>query len=53
MARPTGGTQLTPLAGREWLGALEAVLTATRRDDLKHGTDAAYVAGSVSKECRE
>jgi hypothetical protein len=37
----------------EWSGALDAALTATRRDDLKHGTNAAYVAGSVCKECRE
>ena len=33
--------------------ALEAALTATRRNDLKHGTTAAYVAGSVCKDCRE
>jgi hypothetical protein len=26
---------------REWSAALEAALTATRRDDLKHGTNAA------------
>jgi hypothetical protein len=26
---------------------------ATRRDDLKHGTNAAYVAGCVCMECRE
>jgi hypothetical protein len=37
----------------EWSAALEAALTATRRDDLKHGTNAAYVAGCVCKECRE
>jgi catechol 2,3-dioxygenase-like lactoylglutathione lyase family enzyme len=28
-------------------------LTATRRDDLQHGTNAAYVHGCVCKECRE
>jgi hypothetical protein len=32
---------------------LEAALTATRRDDLKHGTTAAYVRGCVCSECRE
>ena len=37
----------------EWSAALEAALTATRRDDLKHGTTAAYVAGCVCSECRE
>jgi hypothetical protein len=37
----------------KWSAALEAVLTATRRDDLMHGTNAAYVAGCVCKECRE
>jgi hypothetical protein len=36
----------------EWSTAIEAALTATRRD-LKHGTNAAYVAGCVCKECRE
>jgi hypothetical protein len=33
--------------------ALEAALTATRRDDLQHGTTAAYVRGCVCSECRE
>ena len=37
----------------EWSIALEAALTATRRDDLRHGTTGAYVAGCVCKECRE
>ena len=37
----------------EWLAALEAALTATRRDDLRHGTNGAYIAGCVCKECRE
>ena len=36
----------------EWLTNLEAALTATRRDDLAHGTNAAYVAGCVCSECR-
>jgi hypothetical protein len=35
----------------EW-SALEAALMATRRDNLKHGTNAAYVAGCVCRECR-
>jgi hypothetical protein len=38
---------------REWSAALEAALTASRRGDLKHGTNAAYVAGCVCSECRE
>jgi len=33
----------------EWSGALDAALTATRRGDLEHGTNAAYVAGCVCK----
>ena len=37
----------------EWSTELEAALTATRRDDLEHGTNAAYVAGCTCKECRE
>jgi hypothetical protein len=28
-------------------------LTASRRDDLQHGTNAAYVHGCVCNECRE
>jgi hypothetical protein len=28
-------------------------LTTTRRDDLEHGTNAAYVAGCVCSECLE
>jgi hypothetical protein len=38
---------------QEWSEALEAALTATRRQDLKHGTNAAYVAGCVCEDCRE
>jgi hypothetical protein len=37
----------------EWSATLEAALKATRRSDLKHGTNAAYVAGCVCKDCRE
>jgi hypothetical protein len=37
----------------EWSEALDAALTATRRDDLEHGTNAAYMAGCVCKDCRE
>jgi hypothetical protein len=33
----------------EWLAALDAALAATRRDDLRHGTNAAYVAGLCAK----
>jgi hypothetical protein len=36
----------------QWAGALETALTATRRDDLQHGTNAAYVRGCVCSECR-
>jgi hypothetical protein len=36
----------------DWRTALEALM-ATRREDLEHGTNAAYVAGCVCKECRE
>ena len=37
----------------EWSAALEAALTAARRDDLEHGTNAAYVHGCVCTDCRE
>jgi hypothetical protein len=37
----------------EWSTALEAALMATRHDDLKHGTNAAYVAGCVCRDCRD
>jgi hypothetical protein len=37
----------------EWSSALEAALTAARRGDLEHGTNAAYVHGCVCSECRE
>jgi hypothetical protein len=36
----------------EWSTAPEAALMATCPDDLEHGTNAAYVAGRVCKECR-
>lgn len=32
---------------QEWATTLETALTATRRDDLEHGTNVAYVAGCV------
>jgi hypothetical protein len=32
---------------QEWSAELEAALTAARRDDLEHGTNAAYVNGCV------
>jgi hypothetical protein len=38
---------------QEWSEKLEAALTATRQDNLEHGTNAAYVAASVCSECRE
>jgi hypothetical protein len=37
----------------EWSEKLEAALTASRRDDLEHGTNAAYVRGCACSECRE
>ena len=37
----------------EWSEQLEAALTATRRDDLKHGTTPAYVRGCRCSDCRE
>jgi hypothetical protein len=36
----------------EWSEKLDGALTATRRDDLQHGTNAAYVRGCVCSECR-
>jgi hypothetical protein len=37
----------------EWSIALEAALMATRRNDLQHGTNAAYVHGCVCSQCRQ
>jgi Zn ribbon nucleic-acid-binding protein len=37
---------------QEWSTALEAALTATRQEDLEHGTNAAYVHGCVCSDCR-
>jgi hypothetical protein len=36
----------------EWSTTLEAALTATRRDDIQHGTNAAYIHGCVCSDCR-
>jgi hypothetical protein len=38
---------------REWAVMLDTALTAARRNDLKHGTNAAYVHGCVCHESRE
>jgi hypothetical protein len=38
---------------QEWSAVLEAALTAARRDDLEHGTNASYVHGCACNECRE
>jgi hypothetical protein len=37
---------------QEWATALDAALTAARRDDLDHGTNAAYANGCACSECR-
>jgi hypothetical protein len=37
---------------QDWSAQLETALAATRRDDLQHGTNAAYVHGCVCSECR-
>jgi hypothetical protein len=37
---------------QEWSNKLEAALSATRCDDLTHGTNAAYVQGCVCSDCR-
>jgi len=51
------GTVFNKLSSRKtdpkWSAALEAALEATRRADLEHGTNAAYVAGGVCRQCRE
>jgi hypothetical protein len=36
-----------------WSTARDTAMTAARRSDLRHGTNAAYVGGCVCKECRE
>jgi hypothetical protein len=38
---------------QEWSEKLEAALTATRCDDLQHGTNAACMGGCICSECRE
>ena len=38
---------------QRWSTTLEAALTAAPRDDLEHGTNAAYVTGCVCRDCRE
>jgi hypothetical protein len=37
---------------QEWCQQLEAALTASRRDDLEHGTNSAYLHGCVCSDCR-
>jgi hypothetical protein len=37
----------------EWAESLGGALEANRREDLEHGTNAAYVQGCVCSECRE
>jgi hypothetical protein len=36
----------------EWSEQIEAALTASRREDLEHGTNAAYLHGCVCSDCR-
>jgi hypothetical protein len=43
---------LDPKTDQEWSTNLEAALTATRREDPQHGTNAAYVYGCVCSDCR-
>jgi hypothetical protein len=38
---------------QNWSKKLEAALTATRRTDLEHGSNAAYKQGCVCKDCRD
>ena len=38
---------------QDWSEKLDAALTATSLDDLKHGPNVAYVQGCVCSECRE
>jgi hypothetical protein len=38
---------------QEWAERLDTALTAARRNDPKHGANAAYVHGCVCRECRE
>jgi hypothetical protein len=38
---------------QEWSDQLEAALMETRREDLEHGTNAAYVQGCVCGMCRD
>lgn len=37
---------------QEWSQQLDAALTASRREDLEHGTNAAYLHGCVCRDCR-
>jgi hypothetical protein len=37
---------------QEWSEKLDAALTASRREDLEHGTNAAYLHGCVCSDCR-
>jgi hypothetical protein len=41
------------LTDQEWFEKLDTALMAMRPDDLRHGTNAAYVHGCVCNECRE
>jgi hypothetical protein len=52
VARKTTGLGFTK-TDEDWAIALGAALVAMRRDDLQHGTNAAYVADASAKECRE
>jgi hypothetical protein len=38
---------------QDWSKMLEAALMATRRDESRHGTSAAYFSGCACSDCRE
>jgi hypothetical protein len=39
------------MTDEEWSAKLESAITASRRDDLQHGTNSAYIHSCVCKDC--